>query len=175
MSSVMFQHPHSHSVHSELRTGIFLALTSRQTSTFLFVCFYHYNPMCVANVVIGRDSSDNSSWWKPHFISSFENTLFPLISRHVSSIVEIGNLSRSIASFAWRMSTYNRMSELFDFATTTIGLTNEVGPSARSMISSSLSSAISLRPLIWDWTESFFLPEWLVWHFVSHGKWSSAL
>ena len=62
--------------------------------------------------------------------------------------VQVGNKSRESVQTSERrprtggQSTHNRMSELFSFGTTTIGLTNEVRPSARSMIASASSTAI---------------------------------
>ena len=94
---------------------------------------YRYNPIYLASVVISQNSSDSSSQWKPHFRSSFENSLLLFIAKSISSILGTGNLC-SIASFAYCLSMHNHMSQLFSFGTTTIGLKNEVGPSAHSIL-----------------------------------------
>ena len=102
---------------------------------------YLYNPRCVTNVVISRDSSASSTWWNLHLRSSLLNTVDPLKSWRTSSMVGISCLSLTIASLALRMFTQMRMSPS-GLDTTTRSDNHVVGAfETSSMISFSSSSS----------------------------------
>ena len=74
------------------------------------------------------------------------NTVLPFRLSSTSSTVVMGNISRTIASLALRISTHKRMSP-DSFGATTTGLIHVVGLSTLSMMSfsrSSLTLAVSL-------------------------------
>ena len=101
---------------------------------------YLKSPLWVTKVVIGLDSSLNSTWWNAHFMSSLLKTVLPFRSWRISSTVGIGCGSLTTALFACLMLTQRRRSP-FGLGTRTTGEIQGVGPSAFVITSSSTNSS----------------------------------
>ena len=117
----------------------------------------------VTNVVISRDFSSSSTWWNPHWSSSFENTVQPFRSYRTCSIVGIGCLSLAISAFALRMSTQILISPSA-YGTTTrensVGLSDTFSVISLACISSKFSPTFSIQ------SEAFSQIVQRVWHYL---------
>ena len=124
-------------------------------------CLYWNSPTCVENVLSALESGCNGIWWYPWFKSILLNTLQPFKSDTTSSMVGMMYRSLMIALFSEGMSTQILISfGLFGLGTT-IGDTQGVGPSTRSMMSS-FSSCLSFSSncfLTWKGTRRWSWPE----------------
>ena len=108
-------------------------------------------PACVVNAVTWRLASSSSSWWYALDKSSLLNMVELLRSEIKSLRVGMMCFSLLMALLSSCMSMHN-LTPLSAFGTTMIGLTNGVGPSTFSMISSfsSLSSLASTSFRTWN-------------------------